>query len=662
MSVKTAVGKRLKTFFSLAVAVVLIVGSAMIGVWRSQQEGMNPGSEPIAQLLGVATTPVLSDSASEPDDDDTIGDPPTASMPSQSSQPMAIAPDGSADVDKLSARVSRAIEKRKKWRRSDFAALEQLARLHLSTPTDASKTALQKVVSTLRANAEPNMASESIEPVTRLSDVLGSELTLFDGGTLLRERLRIAVELESTIGQVEEALALGDAARRRDMRRAAQALQGLAAADRNQPRVLQLLDQLEAALLARALRAADTFAFDDAQAEYTLAAELRTDSSAVDRARIELAARKAEAEAALLRQVEEAFSQRNVDGARIAIERFATAFAQPAVVDKLQQRLANLVTYGGFSPGETFSDKLSTGGRGPRLRVVPAGRFVMGSKASEEGRDASEGPQFTVEFERGFGLGLSEVTVGEFAEFVTATGYQTLAEKQGHSFPYDEKSGRLSRTNRVNWRDDYVGRRAKNNQPVVHVAFADAIAYAAWLSEVSGASYRLPSESEFEYTVRGGTTTRYWWGDSAPTQLVENLTGDGDRSPSGRTWNQSFRSYSDKYWGPAPVRSLSANPLGFFDLAGNVSEWVEDCWHDSYARAPKNGKAWVNRGCTQRVLRGGSWGSSPADTRSAARAAVRATSLGARIGFRVARDLETAAVSTPEDQPAAVDSRGDTPG
>jgi formylglycine-generating enzyme required for sulfatase activity len=120
---------------------------------------------------------------------------------------------------------------------------------------------------------------------------------------------------------------------------------------------------------------------------------------------------------------------------------------------------------------------------------------------------------------------------------------------------------------------------------------------------------------------------------------MENLTGARDRSPSHRSWANAFAGYGDGFWGPAPVASFLSNAFGVSDINGNVSEWVADCWHDSYSRAPNDGSAWVNPGCKERVVRGASWASSPAQARSAFRAGMDANTTSARIGFRVARDL-----------------------
>jgi formylglycine-generating enzyme required for sulfatase activity len=239
----------------------------------------------------------------------------------------------------------------------------------------------------------------------------------------------------------------------------------------------------------------------------------------------------------------------------------------------------------------------------------------------------------------GFALGRSEVNVGEFADFERASKYVTDAEKLGTSAVYDETSGRIADRRGVTWRDDYRGERAAVGLPVIHVSWNDTQAFLAWLSQHTGKHYRLPSEAEFEYALRAGSAARYPWGDGNPDKPLGNFTGEGDRSPSKRSWSQAFPRYSDGYWGPAPSRSFPANAFGLFDMEGNVSEWVDDCWHDNYVRAPRESNAWVNPGCERRVVRGGSWGSDPNQVRSAFRIAAAPDTRSARVGFRVARDL-----------------------
>ena len=263
----------------------------------------------------------------------------------------------------------------------------------------------------------------------------------------------------------------------------------------------------------------------------------------------------------------------------------------------------------------------------------------MGSPDSESGRNAAEGPQHPVRITRPFALARNEISVAEFRRFVRESGYRSDAEQRGDSNAYDERTGRIVKRSDVSWDNDFQGGRAKSAEPVVHVSWNDAVAYAQWLSNVTGQRYRLPTEAEFEFALRAGTTTAYWWGDAHPSRVVGNLTGEGDRSRSKRTWAKAFANYRDGFWGPAPVARFEANGFGLYDLGSNVSEWTEDCWHQNFLRAPEDGSAWVNRGCTKRVVRGGSWGSEPDQARSAYRLGVAADTGSARVGFRVAREL-----------------------
>jgi len=222
---------------------------------------------------------------------------------------------------------------------------------------------------------------------------------------------------------------------------------------------------------------------------------------------------------------------------------------------------------------------------------------------------------------------------------VNRTGYKSDAEKHGYAIVYDHLSGRLTRRDDIDWEHDYEGREAGEDLPVVHVSWNDAAAFARWLANGTGKPYRLPSEAEFEYALRAGSRGPYWWGEGTPRNAVENLTGEHDISRGRRQWNSYFKGYDDGYWGPAPVASYDPNPFGLHDISGNVGEWVMDCWHDTYIRAPTDGSAWLNPGCKLRVIRGGYWASAPEQARSAFRLSALPDRSEARVGFRIARDL-----------------------
>ncbi|MBL0027531.1 MAG: SUMF1/EgtB/PvdO family nonheme iron enzyme [Rhodanobacteraceae bacterium] len=400
------------------------------------------------------------------------------------------------------------------------------------------------------------------------------------------------------------------------------------------------LGDIENQVLDDALRAASEQRFADADALFVKAVSIGAESS--NRADYEqkIGELKARASEDFLLRAEAALATRDLANAAILLEQSRALGAAPERIAAVEQRRANAALYANYQPGDRFSDAFKDrSGEGPQLVVVPVGEFLMGSPDSEPGRSAAEGPQHPVRITRPYALARNEITVAEFRRFVRESGYRSDAEQRGDSNAYDERTGRIVKRKDVSWDSDFQGGRAKTAEPVVHVSWNDAAAYAAWLSTATGQRYRLPSEAEFEFALRAGTTSIYWWGDGHPTRLVGNLTGDGDRSRSKRTWAKSFDHYRDGFWGPAPVARFEANGFGLFDLGSNVSEWVEDCWHQNFLRAPEDGSAWVNRGCVKRVVRGGSWGSEPDQARSAYRLGVAADTGSARVGFRVARDL-----------------------
>lgn len=310
------------------------------------------------------------------------------------------------------------------------------------------------------------------------------------------------------------------------------------------------------------------------------------------------------------------------------------------VVAQLRERIELVTHYGSFRPRQVFSDALRDGGRGPQMIVVPHGGFQMGAGDNERGATDAEKPSHYVRFERGFAMSITEVTVADFRRYVLASNERPRATRRGHSIVYDERSGNFVRHSGVDWRSDYNGAPAIANSPVMHVSVRDAENYATWLSEQTGRSYRLPSEAEFEYVVRAGSSGRYPWGDAGtPPAGAGNFTGAEDVSPTGRRWYNAFVGYGDGWWGPAPVGSFEANAWGVHDVAGNLSEWVADCWHASYRRAPADGAAWFNPGCRQRVIRGGNWANAPDQTRAAWRQSQDSDTTSARIGFRLVRGI-----------------------
>ncbi len=406
-------------------------------------------------------------------------------------------------------------------------------------------------------------------------------------------------------------------------------------------RASQGLAATESALIRRAERAALDDDYAGAERWLALAQGVLPRTDTVDHARARLEVQRASRIGALRDVGIRALG--GADGVNEARRHFAVLLRIAPVSDpaaaELRQRIDLAVHYGLFRPGQAFTDGLAGGGRGPQLVVVPHGAFQMGAPAGEADATDAERPVHNIRFARGFAMSRTEVSVGEFRRFMVATGHRARSVRRGYSTAYDERSGNLVRRGRVDWSSDYAGHAAADHLPVVHVSAKDAAAYAEWLSAQSGQRYRLPSEAEFEYALRAGTQARFPWGEGNPPSRAGNFTGGFDVSPSGRKWQNAFVGYGDGAWGPAPVASYDANRYGLHDLAGNVSEWVADCWHDGYRRAPSDGSAWVNPGCRVRVLRGGSWASSPAQTRPAWRLGSGADNTNARTGFRVVREI-----------------------
>lgn len=399
------------------------------------------------------------------------------------------------------------------------------------------------------------------------------------------------------------------------------------------------LERLEADFVARATAAAEAGDYAVSDRLLADATRVQAGSGQVQDASTQIVELRQGRAGELLQQADEALQRRDVARAQQLLGQLERVSVQAHGLEELRARIELARLYGGHAPGQALRDALASGGQAPELVVIPVGEFRMGSPPGEADRRKNEGPRHTVTIARGFALARTEVSVAEYDRFVAATGHVGSAEQAGRSMIYDERSGSMLERRNVDWRRDHAGARAEPDLPVVHVSWEDAKAYADWLSRETGASYRLPSEAEFEYALRAGSTTRYPWGDGAPPRVVGNLTGQKDRSATSREWTNAFAGYGDGFWGPAPVRAYRANPFGLHDMEGNVSEWVEDCWHDTYARAPADGSAWVNPGCKSRVVRGGSWASSPDQARAAFRLKAKPTSTNARVGFRVVREL-----------------------
>jgi len=264
--------------------------------------------------------------------------------------------------------------------------------------------------------------------------------------------------------------------------------------------------------------------------------------------------------------------------------------------------------------------------------ALAAGTFMMGSPQGEPGRIQTEGPERRVTIAKPFALGKFEVTLAEFLAFVTETGLETGKLCQ----MIDE-----THSGKVVWSEPEASVRqpgfaTTGAHPAVCISGHDAQAYVAWLRRRTGRTYRLPTEAEWEYAARAGTTTRYNFGMDE-TELCKHARFADLASPFG--WRGGCRSNWSQL-GPLPVGSLAANAWGLFDMHGNAWEWVEDCWTPDASKIPTDGSAFTRPGgCEIGVIRGGSFANAPNSLRSAHRRSNTVAGHYQTVGFRVALSL-----------------------
>ncbi|TVP96819.1 MAG: hypothetical protein EA381_16565 [Planctomycetaceae bacterium] len=272
-------------------------------------------------------------------------------------------------------------------------------------------------------------------------------------------------------------------------------------------------------------------------------------------------------------------------------------------------------------------------------RIEP-GEFTMGNEESVEklleqypGSEESwfaDAPAHRVRLTKAYYLATHEVTRGDFRRFVDATGYQTEAERDGKGGRGYTEAGNFEQKPEYSWRNP--GFEQTEEHPVVNVSWNDAIAYCAWLSEAEGQTYRLPTEAEWEYACRAGTRTQFHQGDD-PEKLV-TVANVADASAKKQFPNWRTVSADDGYVFKAPVGRYSANRFGLHDMHGNVWEWCQD-WYGAYPSGSVTDPTGPATG-SDRVYRGGSWGSSAGDVRSAYRGDISPSNRSNRLGFRVA--------------------------
>jgi len=262
------------------------------------------------------------------------------------------------------------------------------------------------------------------------------------------------------------------------------------------------------------------------------------------------------------------------------------------------------------------------------FELIPSGEFLMGSPANEKDRSETEGPQHRVRITKPFYMGVHEVTKGQFAAFVKAKNYQTDAEKDGQGGYGLNAKGEYEQKPEYTWKKG--GFTQTDDHPVMNVSWNDTVAFCEWLSAKDGKTYRLPSEAEWEYACRAGTTTAFHFG-SVNDGTQANIDG---RSPYGTETKGPYLK------GTSRVGSYKVNAFGLYDMHGNVFEWCGDVY-DRKAYAGRTGTTDDPSVDTstedRRVLRGGSWDIDARYSRSAYRVGYTPALLSYGTGFRVVR-------------------------
>jgi formylglycine-generating enzyme required for sulfatase activity len=270
------------------------------------------------------------------------------------------------------------------------------------------------------------------------------------------------------------------------------------------------------------------------------------------------------------------------------------------------------------------------------LTLIPAGSFVMGDEAGLD----DERPVHEVTISRSFYLGRYEVTVGQFRRFVEATGYTTDAERGSGfkgAFGWDRDAMQFRMDEKYSWRS--TGFIQSDLHPVVNVSWNDAMEFCRWLGRVDGKPYRLPTEAEWEYACRAGTTTRYSYGDDPEgAPAAANVADAAFTAQFPELKGLIKAGDGDAY--TSPVGSFAPNRFGVYDMHGNAWEWCAD-WFDAeyYAKSPPNDPGGPTAG-EERVYRGGGWFNCARGWRSASRSASQPENRNLSLGFRVAATAE----------------------
>jgi sulfatase modifying factor 1 len=291
-----------------------------------------------------------------------------------------------------------------------------------------------------------------------------------------------------------------------------------------------------------------------------------------------------------------------------------------------------------LAPSGTITNSI-----GMTFTLIKAGEFMMGSDETDSDafddefvdKAAARKEKHRVRITHPFHLGVTEVTRGQFRRFVNDTGYGTPAEEHawGGGYGWNKDKKIFEQNPRYTWQN--AGFEQTDEHPVVNVSWNDAVAFAQWLSRKEGKSYRLPTEAEWEYACRAGTTTRFAHGDNAEGLAAIGNMADGTAKEKYQDWTWAIAA-RDGYVYTAPVGRFQPNAFGLYDMHGNVREWCSDGYSaDYYKRSPGDDPPGA-LGVSHRVYRGGGWASRPRRCRSALRGWDSPGFNGSTLGFRLA--------------------------
>jgi formylglycine-generating enzyme required for sulfatase activity len=273
---------------------------------------------------------------------------------------------------------------------------------------------------------------------------------------------------------------------------------------------------------------------------------------------------------------------------------------------------------------------------GMKLRTIPPGEFLMGAPDADDSASADEKPQHRVQITRPFAIGVYEVTVGQYRQFVNATAHQTTVERLGLSAGgWVGGANPMGTKSTFNWRNWWPNQ--SDEHPVINITWEDAVAFCDWLSRVEGKRYRLPTEAEWEYACRAGSTTRFPRGDDE--NVLDGVENIADASAKQFNLGGTYASWDDQNAMTARVGSFQPNAWGLYDMNGNTRELCSD-WYSTgyYATSPTADPQGPPQG-ESHAVRGGGWLSHPLQCRSSRRFhMVPPMVVNTNVGFRVVRE------------------------